>query len=112
MNAYLEQFDAPGGYLDFAAIGPPGRMVRSAVAGAIGAIAGPEVPITEVLDPMGNTARGTITRFLGTEEDHTTYVFGTSEGLLPVGGASRTPFRSTNLRRIHHSALCPGSTPR
>jgi selenocysteine lyase/cysteine desulfurase len=82
MNGYLEQFDAPAGYLDFAAIGPPGRMVRSAVADAIGAIAGPEVPITEVLDPMGNTARGTIARFLGAEEDHATYVFGTSEGLF------------------------------
>ena len=39
MPGYEDQFDAPDGYMDFAAIGPPGRIVRDAVDWAMGAIA-------------------------------------------------------------------------
>ncbi len=84
MTAYLDQFDAPDGYLDFAAIGPPGRMARDAVARAAAAVASPAAPIGEVLDAMGSQARATIAAFLGVDPDHATYVFGTSEGLFHV----------------------------
>ncbi len=84
MTGYLDQFDSPDGYLDFAAIGPPSRMVRDAVADAMAGIAAPDVPIGEVLDPMGSRAKETIGRFLGVDADHATYVFGTSEGLFHV----------------------------
>jgi selenocysteine lyase/cysteine desulfurase len=84
VSAYDDEFDSPPGYLDFAAIGPPGRRVRRAVADAMDAIARPAAPIGEVLDAMGGRARSIIARFLGVDDEHATYVFGTSEGLFQV----------------------------
>jgi selenocysteine lyase/cysteine desulfurase len=75
------EFDAPPGYLDFAAIGPPGRRVRGAVAAAMDAISSPSVPISEVLDPMGEVARAAIARLLGCDPVQATSVSATSEGL-------------------------------
>lgn len=82
MSAYEEQFDAPDGYLDFASIGPTGRKARKAVAQAMLSIATTQTSIVDVLHPMGDAAKATIARFLGTDAEHATYVFGTSEGLF------------------------------
>lgn len=84
MSGYDDEFDAPDGYLDFAAIGPPGRTVRAAVDEAMAAIASPNVPIAGVLDPMGDRARAAIARLLGSDPEHSTYVSATSEGIAHV----------------------------
>ncbi len=48
-SAYLEQFSEPGGYLDYASVGPVSRRVREAVAGAMEAVAAPAGPVWEGL---------------------------------------------------------------
>ena len=84
MTIYEGQFDAPDGYLDFAAIGPPGQMVRRALDEARRSISSPDRPITDILDPMADTAKASIARLLGTDREHATYVSATSEGLSHV----------------------------
>ena len=84
LTIYEGQFDASDGYLDFAAIGPPGQMVRRALDEARRSISSPDRPITDILDPMADTAKASIARLLGTDREHATYVSATSEGLSHV----------------------------
>jgi selenocysteine lyase/cysteine desulfurase len=82
MREYLAQFDAPDGFLDFAAIGPPGRLVRQAVADDLRASAEAKPDLFDVMMARRDAARATIARFLGTDADHVTYYPATSDGLF------------------------------
>jgi selenocysteine lyase/cysteine desulfurase len=83
-DAYLHEFSEPLGYLDFAAIGPPSRRVRTAVADAYSRVSEPGGPIGPSLLGAYEAALGTAGRFLGVAPELVTVVPSTSTGLFRV----------------------------
>lgn len=92
-DTYLNEFSEPIGYLDFAAIGPPSRRVRQAVADAYTRVSNPDGPIGPSMLGAYEAALGTYGRFLGVAPELVTAVPNTSTalfhvafGLAPFGG--------------------------
>lgn len=83
-DIYLHEFAEPLGYLDFAAIGPPSRRVRTAVADAYARVAEPEGNIGPPILGAYEAALGTAGRFLGVAPELVTVVPSTSTGLFRI----------------------------
>jgi selenocysteine lyase/cysteine desulfurase len=83
-DAYQLEFEEPLGYLDFAAIGPPSRRVRAAVADAYGRVGSPDGSLGPALLGAYEAALGTVGRFLGVAPELVTAVPSTSTGLFRV----------------------------
>ena len=92
-NTYLSEFSEPVGYLDFAAVGPPSRRVRNAVAEAYARVSEPEGRVGPVMLGRYEIALAMFGRFLGAAPELVTTVPNTSTalfhvafGLAPFGG--------------------------
>jgi len=92
-DTYLNEFSEPLGYLDFAAIGPPSRRVRQAVADGYARVSSPDGPVGPSMLGAYEAALGTYGRFLGVAPELVTAVTNTSTalfhvafGLAPFGG--------------------------
>ncbi len=105
-DTYLNEFSEPLGYLDFAAVGPPSRRVRAAVADAYARASEPDSPVGPSLLGAYEAALGTYGRFLGVAPELVTVVPNTSTalfhvafGLAPFGGNIVVPAHEfpTNL---------------
>lgn len=83
-DAYLNEFSEPVGYLDFAAVGPPSRRVRNAVADAYLRAAEPDGRIGPSMLGGYEASLGTFGRFLGVAPELVTVVPNTSAGLFHV----------------------------
>lgn len=90
LDAYLEQFSEPDGYLDFASNGPPSQAVVDAVTEAIHWLAAPGVPSPFEAAIRDARARGA--GLLGTSPEHVVLIPSTSAGLFAVAfGLPRGP---------------------
>ena len=105
-DAYLSEFSEPLGYLDFAAVGPPSRRVRTAVSDAYLRASEPDGPVGPSLLGTYEAALGSYGRFLGVAPELVTVVPNTSTalfhvafGLAPFGGNIVVPAHEfpTNL---------------
>lgn len=105
-DSYLNEFSEPLGYLDFAAVGPPSRRVRSAVADAYVRASEPDGRLGPSMLGAYEAALGTYGRFLGVAPELITAVPNTSTalfhvafGLAPFGGNIVVPAHEfpTNL---------------
>ena len=92
-DTYLSEFSEPLGYLDFAAVGPPSRRVRQAVADGYARVSSPDGPVGPSMLGAYEAALGTYGRFLGVAPELVTVVPNTSAalfhvafGLAPFGG--------------------------
>ena len=92
-DAYLLEFGEPVGYLDFAAIGPPSRRVRTAVGDAYVRMSDGVTPLPAAVLGAYEAALATAGRFLGVAPEMVTVVpstsaglFRTAYGLAPFGG--------------------------
>ena len=83
-DSYLHEFSEPLGYLDFAAIGPPSRRVRGAVADAYAKVSEPDGDVGPPILGAYEAALGTAGRFLGVAPELVTVVPSTSAGLFAV----------------------------
>ena len=83
-DSYLHEFEEPLGYLDFAAIGPPSRRVRGAVADAFARVAQPDGSLGPALLGAYEAVLGTISRFVGVAPELVTVIPSTSTGLFRV----------------------------
>lgn len=81
---YLHEFSEPLGYLDFAAIGPPSRRVRGAVADAYARVSEPDGDVGPPILGAYEAALGTAGRFLGVAPELVTVIPSTSTGLFAV----------------------------
>jgi selenocysteine lyase/cysteine desulfurase len=82
--SYLDQFDEPVGYLEFASTGPVSRRVREALAAALEAVAAPAGRAWDAIAPRLDTARTAAARLVGMSPDRVTTVPSTSAGLFQV----------------------------
>ncbi len=83
-DTYLNEFEEPLGYLDFAAVGPPPRRVQGAVSDAYARVASPDGPIGPSVVGAYEAALGTCGRFLGVAPELVTVIPNTSAGLFHV----------------------------
>lgn len=92
-SAYLDEFSEPGGYLEFASIGPVSRRVRKAVDDLLALVASPPGSIAEHTLPLVKEAAATMARFMEVPPGHLAPIpvtsaglFQTAFGLLGAGG--------------------------
>ncbi len=83
-DTYLNEFSEPIGYMDFAAVGPPSRRVRGAVADAYARASAPDGRVGPAMLGSYEAALGTYGRFLGVAPELVTVVPNTSSGLFHI----------------------------
>ena len=83
-DTYLHEFSEPMGYLDFAAIGPPSRRVRSTINEVYARTSEPNGNVGAAMLGGYEAALGKFGRFLGVAPELVTGVPSTSAGLFHV----------------------------
>lgn len=83
-SAYLQQFEEPRGYLEFASIGPVSRRVRTVLDEALQIVARPEVSLGSTILSRYDSAIAVLARFMGVPAERVTAVPATSVGLFQV----------------------------
>lgn len=82
--AYLNEFAAPDGYLNFASIGPPSQAASRALAETYAWSAEPDGVIAPRLFESLERATENAARLVGVSTDHLSLIHTTSEGLFSV----------------------------
>ncbi|MEN8112990.1 MAG: aminotransferase class V-fold PLP-dependent enzyme [Actinomycetota bacterium] len=83
-EAYLREFSASDGYLNFASVGPPSSAARTAATGLMDAVAVADGSVVETVGPSYQGARATIADALGVPDGRATSVPSTSAGIMQV----------------------------
>lgn len=82
--AYLEQFEEPPGYMEFASTGPVSRRVREAMASVLEVVASPQGSASAAIAARHETALAAMARLVGTAPDRVTTIPSTSAGIFQV----------------------------
>jgi len=92
-TAYLDEFDEPAGYLEFASTGPVSRRVRSTMDEVLAAVAVPRGSVTDSLKDRYRRAVAAMASLVGVPGERATPIPSTSAGLfqaafglIPAGG--------------------------
>ena len=83
-DAYLNEFEEQGGYLNFASVGPASKSARKAPARLLDALAVGDRPVPAIIEPAYSEARATIASGLGVEDRFATSVPSTGAGIMQV----------------------------
>ncbi len=81
---YLDQFEEADGYLDFASIGPPSKLVRQSVRAAMDVVAAGGGRMIEEAIGLYEGAKEKAARFVGGQAENITFIPATSDGLFQV----------------------------
>ena len=82
--AYLEEFEEPPGYLEFASTGPVSRRVRGAMASVLDVVASPPGSASQAIAARREAALAAVARLVGTAPDRVTAIPSTSAGIFQV----------------------------
>lgn len=81
---YLEQFEEPPGYMEFASTGPVSHRVRRAMAEVLEVVASPARNASQAIAPRLETATAAMSRLVGASPDRVTTIPSTSAGIFQV----------------------------
>ncbi len=82
--AYLEEFEEPPGYLEFASTGPVSRRVRGAMASVLDVVACPPGSASQAIAARLEAALAAVARLVGAAADRVTTIPSTSAGIFQV----------------------------
>jgi len=83
-SAYLDQFEEPSGYLEFASTGPVSHLVRRAMAEVLDVVACPPGNASQAIAARHDAATAAMARLVGTAPDRVTTIPSTSAGIFQV----------------------------
>ena len=83
-SVYLDQFEEPPGYLEFASTGPVSHRVRRAMAEVLDVVACPPGNASQAIAARRGAATAAMARLVGTTPDRVTTIPSTSAGIFQV----------------------------